>query len=92
MARGRQVSLLVDFWDDGGKGCDVSYLRPNLLEHERACVGTLFLVLFPRRSDGPASVHATVHVLLFLLRGFQDLRAAEASQQAKTKLFVRRGA
>ena len=33
----------------------------------------LLLLLFPWRSDGPASVHATVNVLLFLLCWFQDL-------------------
>ena len=33
----------------------------------------LLLLLFPRRSDGPASVHATVNVLLFLFSRFQNL-------------------
>lgn len=36
-------------------------------------VGTLLLFLFPWRSYGPASAHATVDVLLFLLRWFQNL-------------------
>ena len=33
----------------------------------------LLLLWLPWRSNGPASVHATVNVLLFLLRWFQDL-------------------
>lgn len=32
------------------------------------------LLLFPRRSDGSATAHATVDVLLFLFGWFQDLR------------------
>lgn len=36
-------------------------------------VHLLLILLFPWRSDGSASAHATVHVLLFLLCWFQDL-------------------
>ena len=34
----------------------------------------LLLLLLPWRSYGPASTHATVDVLLFFLRRFQDLK------------------
>lgn len=35
------------------------------------------LLLFPRRSDGSATAHATVDVLLFLFGWFQDLRGGK---------------
>ena len=50
--------------------------RPNLLHTESShWYKILFLgvFLFPWRSDRPASVHATVNVLLFLFRWFQYL-------------------
>ena len=37
------------------------------------CVGTLLLLLFPGRGNGPACAHATIDVLLFLLCRLQDL-------------------
>ena len=37
------------------------------------CVGTLLLLLLPGRGNGPACAHATIDVLLFLLRRLQDL-------------------
>lgn len=36
-------------------------------------VHLLLILLLPWRSDGSASAHATVHVLLFFLCWFQDL-------------------
>ena len=50
-------------------------LRPNLLHIENSCWYILLpvILLFPWRSNRSASVHATVNVLLFLLRRFQYL-------------------
>lgn len=50
------------------------YLRPNLLYTGSWCWHILLLLLLPWRSYGTASVHATMDVLLFLLRRLQDLR------------------
>ena len=49
------------------------YLRPNLLCTKSLVLVQLLLLLFPWRSDGSASAHATVNVLLFFLRWFQYL-------------------
>lgn len=46
---------------------------PEPAAHEEFGLAWLLLLLLPWRSDGPASVHATVDVLLFLLCWFQDL-------------------
>ena len=46
---------------------------PEPAIHEKLVLVHLLLLLFPWRSDGPASVHATVNVLLFLLCWFQNL-------------------
>ncbi len=54
--------------EDAGK----CYFRPNLL-HMKSGLAWLLLLLLPWRSDRPASVHATVNVLLFLLCWFQNL-------------------
>ena len=50
--------------------------RPNLLHTKSSYWYKILLLgvfLFPWRSNRPASVHATVNVLLFLFRRFQYL-------------------
>jgi len=49
-----------------------AYLR-NLLYTRKFVIVHLLFILLPRRSDGPAGTKATVNVLWFLLRWFQDL-------------------
>jgi len=57
-----------------GVGCVYLELSaPEPAVHEKIVLVHLLLLLFPWRSDGPASVHATVNVLLFLLCWFQNL-------------------
>ena len=57
-----------------GAGAGVSKLSaPEPAVHGRLVLVHLLLLLFPWRSDGPASAHATVNVLLFLLCWFQNL-------------------
>lgn len=53
-------------------------------------VHLLLILLFPWRSDGSASAHATVHVLLFLLCWFQDLSRRYARQRLINRLRCRR--
>ena len=51
----------------------------------------LGVLLFPWRSDGPASVHATVNVLLFLFRWFQYLFCLSASNTRSGQVLVGSG-
>jgi len=50
-----------------------AYLR-NLLYTRKFVIVHLLFILLPRRSDGPAGTKATVNVLWFLLRWFQNLK------------------
>lgn len=61
---------------------EIYRFRPNLLHTESSYwyINLLLgILLFPWRSDGPASVHATVNVLLFLLRWFQYLNVRKSA-------------
>ncbi len=53
----------------------LDYRRPNLLHKKRWYHFSqyLFLFLFARRSDGPATTRATIDVLLLFLSRFQNL-------------------
>ena len=68
----RQVVLPVE-----ALGCGSGWYQEPIFARtcctRKVCVGTLLLVLLPCRSYGPASAHATVDVLLFLLCRLQDL-------------------
>ena len=50
---------------------------PEPAAHGKFVLAHLLLLLLPWRSYGPASAHATVDVLLFLLRWLQNLWARE---------------
>lgn len=68
--RGSYVGVwlaLCEFDRDGNVNGDWELSSPEPAAR-RACVGTLLLLLLPWRSYRPASAHATVDVLLFLLR------------------------
>ncbi len=71
--RGREGSALDDSLSlkTREENRSFAYLRNLLYTRKFVIVHLLFLL--PRRSDGPAGTKATVNVLWFLLRWFQDL-------------------
>ncbi len=58
----------------GVDDAETRLFSPEPAAHGEFGLAWLLLLLLPWRSNGSASAHATINVLLFLLRRFQNLQ------------------